>query len=218
MQLKLRAYKKIYFSLFLFTLLSLTPLFAHPHVAIESKLNFVFEDNKLEGVYVEWKFDHFFSADIISWLDVDKNGQFDEKESVEVYNNAFINLRHYYYYTFIRQGSERTNPSKVEQFRARIEKGQMIYRFYIDLSQYPKGELYFANYDYTFFTDISYPESAGIEFTLKNSSIKPQYSISANKDYPVYYNPLGAIDDTRVYYKWEKGLQTYYPIEVKISY
>jgi ABC-type uncharacterized transport system substrate-binding protein len=47
MQLKLRAYKKIYFSLFLFTLLSLTPLFAHPHVAIESKLNFVFEDNKL---------------------------------------------------------------------------------------------------------------------------------------------------------------------------
>jgi ABC-type uncharacterized transport system substrate-binding protein len=66
MQLKLRAYKKIYFSLFLFILLSLAPLFSHPHVAIESKLNFVFEDNKLEGVYVEWKFDHFFSADIIS--------------------------------------------------------------------------------------------------------------------------------------------------------
>lgn len=214
-------HKKFLIGSLIFALLFLLSgnfLFAHPHVALESRVNFVFESNALQGAYIEWKFDHFFSSDIIFWFDVDRNGQFDEKESVEVYNNAFINLRHYYYYTFIRQGSNRTNPPKVEDFRARIEKGQMIYRFYIDLKNYPKGELFFANYDYTFFCDISYPEKDGVTFTLKNSTIQPKFSIAANKDYPVYYNPLGAIDDTTVYYEWKKGLQTYYPMEIKLTY
>ncbi len=52
-----------------------------------------------------------------------------------MYNNAFINLENYYYYTFIRQGNKRTNPPKVTQFIARIEKGQMVYRFFIDSPQ-----------------------------------------------------------------------------------
>lgn len=204
--------------LILITVFLTASLVAHPHVSILNKAEFIWKDTTLSGVYLEWTFDHFFSSDIISWLDEDKNGQFDARESDLVYNNAFINLQHYYYYTFIRQGTKRTNPSKVTQFKARIEKGQMIYRFFIDLSSYPKQELYLAVYDYTFFADISYPDNDAVILKFDDAKIKPKFSIVENKDYPVYYNPLGAASDTRVYYKWEKGLQTYYPKEIKISY
>jgi len=199
-------------------LISAAAVFAHPHVSIVNKAEFVWKDASLSGVYLEWTFDHFFSSDIISWLDEDKNGQFDARESGLVYNNAFINLENYYYYTFIRQGNKRTNPPKVTQFIARIEKGQMVYRFFIDLSSYPKQDLYLAVYDYTFFSDISYPDTEAVTLNYDKTAVKPKFTIVENKDYPVYYNPLGAADDTRVYYKWEKGLQTYYPKEIKISY
>ncbi len=199
-------------------LISTAALFAHPHVSIVNKAEFVWKDANLSGVYLEWTFDHFFSGDIISWLDEDSNRQFDERESGLVYNNAFINLQNYYYYTFIRQGNKRTNPPKVEQFKARIEKGQMVYRFFIDLSTYQKSDLYLAVYDYIFFSDISYPDKDAVKLTYDENLVNPKFSIIENKEYPVYYNPLGAADDTRVYYKWEKGLQTYYPKEIRISY
>ncbi len=213
----MKDFKKIP-ALVIIMLLSISALCAHPHVSIVSKTEFVWNGDKLSGVFLEWKFDHFFSSDIISWLDEDRNGQFDDRESELVYNNAFINLQNYYYYTFIRQGSKRTNPPEVEQFKARVEKGQMIYRFFIDLSSYPKQDIYIAVYDYTFFSDISYPDKEAVTLKFDGTKIKPKFSIVENKDYPVYYNPLGAADDTRVYYKWEKGLQTYYPKEIRISY
>lgn len=202
----------------LFVLFLGVAVYAHPHVSIVNKTEFVWQESTLQGVYLEWTFDHFFSADIISWLDEDANGQFDQRESDLVYNKAFINLRHYYYYTFIRQGNTRTNPPKVEQFKAKIENGQMVYRFYIDLSSYPKEPIYLAVYDYTFFCDVAYPNSDAVILNYDKNTVNPKYSIVENKDFPVYYNPLGSADDTRVYYEWEKGLQTYYPKEIRITY
>jgi len=211
-------YLKKSIALIIILLISAAAVFAHPHVSIASKAEFVWKEASLSGVYLEWTFDHFFSSDIISWLDEDQNGQFEDRESGLVYNNAFINLQNYYYYTFIRQGDKRTNPPKVTDFKARIEKGQMVYRFFIDLSSYAEGEICLAVYDYTFFSDISYPDTGAVTLNYDKAAVKPKFAIVENKEYPVYYNPLGAVDDTRVYYKWEKGLQTYYPKEIKITY
>ena len=35
---------------------------------------------------------------------------------------------------------------------------------------------------------------------------------------PVYYDPLGSIGDDSVYYTWRKGLVTFYPKEIHLSY
>lgn len=195
-----------------------TNLFAHPHVNIENITEFVWEKGQLTGAYLEWTFCRFFSADIINWLDIDKDGQFSEEESVEVYNKAFINLRHYYYYTFIRQGTKRTNPPSVSEFRATQADGIITYRFFIDLSDYSENELFFAVYDYTFYCNIHYPDEIPVLLDYDSTYVQPEFSVVENQSYPVYYDPLGAASDTTVYYEWKQGLQTYYPREIKLTW
>lgn len=191
---------------------------AHPHMFLSSREEFVWEKDRLAGCWIEWEFDQFFSADIIQAYDHDGNGKFSAAETKEVFNGAFINLRNYYYFTFIRQGKARTNPASVDRFTAGIRDHKMWYRFFIDLSKTETGELCLSVYDYTFFCDIRYPDSSPVKLTYDPEFVQPSYSIVENKDYPVYYNPLGAIDDNTIYYTWKKGLDTYYPREIRITY
>lgn len=193
-------------------------LSAHPHMFLTSTQEFVWEKEKLSGCWIEWSFDQFFSADIIQAYDRDGNGKFDAAETKDVYNGAFINLKNYYYFTFIRQGATRTNPPAVGKFTAGIRNAKMWYRFFIDLSMTAPGEIALSIYDYTFFCDISYPGENPVKLTYDPAYVRPSYQIVENKDYPVYYNPLGAVDDNTIYYTWKKGLQTYYPREIRIAY
>lgn len=179
---------------------------------------FVWNRERLSGCWIEWTFDQFFSADIIQAYDHDGNGTFDAKETKEVYNGAFINLKNYYYFTFIRQGATRTNPPSVDKFTAGIRDRKMWYRFFIDLSKTAPGEICLSVYDYTFFCDIRYPDASPVKLSYDPEFVHPSFQIVENKDNPVYYNPLGAIDDNTIYYTWKKGLQTYYPREIRITY
>ena len=178
---------------------------------------FVFEDDKLVGCWLEWTFDSYFSADIIYTYDFDLNGKFDAEETDYIYNYAFINLKNYYYFTFIRQGKTRSNPEKVEKFSAYQKNGLLVYRFYIDLSQYKGKEIYLAVYDYTYFCDVRYPDDP-VSVDFDPTKVNVSFAIEENKDYPVYYNPMGAATDTTVYYEWKPGLQTYYPREIHLTY
>lgn len=212
----LRTIRSMLFSIILFTGIP-AAVHAHPHVFIKNSVEFVWDDSgSLEGAYLTWNFDRFFSADIIKWLDENQDGEFSDTESEDVYNRAFINLRHYYYYTFIRQGAKRTNPPEVTRFRATQKDGIMTYRFYIDLSKYTGRELYFAVYDYTYFCDVQYPDDC-VTFSCP-PNVKPSCKIIENKQFPVYYNPLSPATDTRIYYKWAPGLQTYYPREMHLTW
>lgn len=198
-------------------LLTLPPvLTAHPHMFISAQTEFVWEGQKLQGAYETWTFDRFFSADIIQGYDSDKNGVFNTAEIQDIYDNAFINTQHYYYFTFIRQGDKRSSPKTVSRFSAWQKDGILSYRFYIDLSSYNETDLYFAVYDYTFFCDFRYDEKTPVLFTGTPTAFTPQYTIRENKKYPVYYDPLDAADMTAIYDTWKPGLQIYYPKEIHL--
>lgn len=192
-------------------------LFSHPHMHFDSSVEFVFAGLKLVGATVEWTFDRYFSADIIYGYDVDHNGVFDEKETQDVFENAFSYTKNYYYFCFIRQGNRRSSPEKISAFKVKQKNGIVSYSFYVELSQFVGRELFFAVYDYTFFCDIAYKKN-GVTFRHSGQGVNPSVSISENKNFPVYYNPVGPIDDTRIYYKWKPGLETYYPKEIAIRY
>ncbi len=202
----------------LFVIFFNTAVFAHPHMFFSSSIEFVFSKQALKGAYVTWTFDRYFSADIISGYDVDKDGFFNEKERLDVFENAFSYTANYYYFCFIRQGNKRTSPSSVSSFKVRQKNGIVSYTFYVDLSEFAGRELFFAVYDYTFFCDITYDAKNAVTFSYSPGSIHPTFQIMENKDYPVYYNPVGPIDDTRIYYKWKPGLETYYPKEIAIRF
>lgn len=194
--------------------------FTHPHMWFTSEVEFIFKDTSISGAYVTWTFDKFFSADIISGYDLNKDGKFDRLEADDVYDNAFTYTQNYYYFTFIRQGSIRTSPDKISKSSFSVfQKNNIVsYKFYVDLTEFKGNELFFACYDYTYFCDITYPESSAVSFVYDNKKLSPKYSIQENKNNPIYYNPVGAIDDNRIYYKWAPGLNTYYPREIKLTF
>jgi len=201
-----------------FVLLFFLPvlLSAHPHMQFNSTAEFVWEGKKLAGVFLEWQFDSFFSADIIRAYDVNADGSFDEAETRAVFEGAFSNLRHYYFFTFIRQGDRRETPASVEKFSAFQRNGTLVYRFYVDLRSWNAGTLHLAVYDYTFFCDIRYPDGNPVTLRYDREQVLPRWEIRENRNNPVYYNPLGDIEDTTVYYEWKPGLETYYPREITI--
>lgn len=203
---------------FLLFIFSMSMLFSHPHMHFTSGIEFIFAGNELEGANIEWTFDRYFSADIISGYDLNHDGLFNEKETKDVFENAFSYTKNYYYFCFIRQGNRRTSPDTVSSFKVKQKNGIVSYYFYVDLSEFKQRELFFAVYDYTFFCDISYKKNNGVTFKYSSENLHPSFNIVENKNYPVYYNPVGPIDDTRIYYKWKPGLETYYPKEIAIRY
>jgi len=79
----LKTIRNLLLSVVLFTGIPAT-LHAHPHVFIKSSVEFVWNDSgSLDGAYLTWDFDRFFSADIIKWLDVNHDGKFSDAESEE---------------------------------------------------------------------------------------------------------------------------------------
>ena len=210
---------KKYFSVLIFGFVFST-IYSHPHMFFTSCVEFIFSGSNLQGAYVTWTFDRFFSADIIDGYDLNKDGIFNKAETSEVYDNAFTYSQNYYYFTFMRQGNFRTSPEDISKstFSVRQKNRIVSYRFYVDLTEFKGNELYFACYDYTFFCDITYPENTAVSFICDKGKIHPVYTIEENRDYPVYYNPLGPIDDTTIYYKPAPGLQTYYPREIHIKF
>lgn len=190
---------------------------AHPHMSLESSFRFVWKGVNLSGVFLEWRFDDYFTADIVQGYDLDGNKRFDAKETKAVHDGAFANLSKYFFFTFIRQGETRSNPHSVSDFSVYLKDGRLHYRFFVDLSRF-RGELHVAVYDYTYFCAISYPLRNPVSLDFDPGLVKPSAAVVENKKYPVYYNPQGAIDDTTIYYSWKKGLETFYPKEIRLGY
>lgn len=190
----------------------------HPHMSITASVEFVWDKKQLSGAWFTWIFDDYFSADIIRTWDQDNNGRFDKEEQKNIYEQAFLNLKNYYYFTFIRQGKKRQNPDRVSKFSATQQNGSLVYRFFIDLKKIKGNSLYLSIYDYTYYCNIRYKKKKPVTLRYDPARLNVSYKIIKNKNFPVYYDPLGSADDTRVYYKWKRGLNTYYPREIYLKY
>jgi len=204
--------------IFFFITLPFSVSQSHPHMSITTSIKFLWNGQKLKGALFTWTFDAYFSAEIIRTWDFNEDGKFDKEETNNVYNKAFLNLENYHYFIFIRIGDKRINPKKTSNFSVTQKNRYMTYQFFIDLSHLKSSDFYISVYDYTYFCDVRYTKKNPVTFSYNPYKVKAYYKIQENEKYPVYYNPLGAIDDTRVYYKWKPGLNTYYPREIHIRY
>lgn len=193
---------------------------AHPHVFIDSTLEFEMQSEECVGIWVAWTFDVVFSADIIGQFDADRDGRFNASENEKVRMQAFSNLRRYGYFTFLRKGDKRSYPEMVDGFQASQSDGRVTYRFHLPLEgKGLDGDFSVATFDSTFYCASRYSqEPARITWLGQKASRQPVISIVSNKEYPVYYNPAGGAGDSRVYTKMEKGLQTAYPEEIRVSF
>jgi len=204
----------------LFLGLAAPALWAHPHVFVESRLEFQMLGRDCVGIRVEWDFDKVFSAGVIGQFDVDRNGVFDAKETEQVRSKAFSNLKKYGYFTFLRKGSARSYPDRVEDFTVRQKDGVVTYGFRIPLEGKGfEGDFAVASFDSTFYTDLRYAEE-GITLTWlsEEPAVPPTMTIAKNESFPVYYNPKSSASDLQVYLKPAPGLNTAYPTEVRVRF
>lgn len=195
-----------------------TYLYGHPHMQILARTDFEFENDVIKGVWSEWEFDAYFSADIIMSFDINEDGVFDEVETLEVYNNAFINLKDFNYFTFIRVGDERTTPDRAENFSLYVaQNGMIVYKFYVPLVNITSRDFYLSIYDFTYFCACFYQDNQPVNF-VGAKNITPEYSIEKNDKYPIYFDPYAGPDDTTVHTEWKKGLNEIVIKEIHIVY
>jgi len=192
--------------------------FAHPHMYLVSNLEFEYEGTICTGFWEEWALDPMFSASIVHDLDGNANGKLDGGEADKVYAYAFINLKKYGFFTYIRRGSTRFSPSTVERFSATLRDSRLIYRFFVPLSkEQGSGPLAIAIFDTTYFCATSYEDVAAVVRQALPGAAIPSWSRLTNKHYPVFYNPTGAATDGTVYSAWKPGLETAYPEEILVQ-
>lgn len=192
---------------------------AHPHMSLESRLEFEMKGSECVGIWVEWTFDSMFSASIIGEYDANHDGTFSAAENETVRQRAFSNLAKYGYFVFLRKGEKRTVPTKVEAFQASQKKGLLVYRFRIPLEGLGYSDDFsVAIFDATFYCAVKYPKDPARAVAGTDTGPSPRFELVVNKKYPVYYNPSGAADDFRIYEKWQKGLETAYPEEIRLFF
>ena len=140
-------------------LLTLSPrASAHPHVFMETRLEFVFENTTLRGVTIHWTFDDMFTEMILLDYDKNKNRRFEASEIREIEQYAFSNLRNYGYFTFLHVDGRARETLKVERFTCRLDEGRkLVYSFFVPieiLARPSPREIRVSSHDESFFSDI----------------------------------------------------------------
>ena len=185
---------------------------------ILARTTFEFQEDKIEGAWLEWEFDAYFSADIIMGFDLDQDGMFNKAETLEVYNNAFISLKDFNYFTFIRVGDKRISPDSIRDFSLYItDENMIVYKFFIPLTYLESNDFYLSIYDFTYFCACFYMEENPVIFTGEKN-ITPNFSIDKNEKYPIYFDPYAGPNDTTVHTEWKKGLTKLVIKEIHVTY
>ncbi len=171
------------------------PLWAHPHMFIDSQVTAVFNQDELQGFWVEWRFDQMFTASIRMDYDRNRDGDFNDREVQMIEENAFRNLENYNYFTSIYRDGQEYQVDRVEQFDAWMEDERLFYRFFIphtlSLSE-QEQRVKVVIFDETFFSDIAYKEQDPVSIEGREF-VSAKARIQKNRDAAVSYDPTGGM-------------------------
>ncbi len=134
---------------------------AHPHMWIDTSVDFEFSARGLSGIRVTWRFDDFNSADLRARFDENDNGSIDPPEELALYEGAFSHLDEIGYFMLANVRGESQELPAATDFSAFVDDGKLVYRFTIPLelrfSQF--NNMVLAFFDVSYFIDfVTEPE------------------------------------------------------------
>lgn len=111
-------------------------LTAHPHLFIEPSLGVIVEDNTITGLRVSWKWDMWWSMDVIAEADKNRDGFLDKEEVKIVYDKFFVGIKDFDFFTEIRVNGKKQDTDDIKDFNAVIEKDKIVsYSFVFPLNE-----------------------------------------------------------------------------------
>lgn len=157
---------------------------AHPHLFIEGSLTLRFDEAGLTAIEEHWTFDEMFSASMIEEFDINKDGRFDEQESVALKQGAFDNLKEFNYFTFVKSDGKAISIKNAEHFSAEIINDKLVYHFTVPCLirvESIEKKMTIALFDTSYFTAITTNSTlGGLE---DHPGLESTISFHQNKNY-----------------------------------
>ncbi|WP_164516453.1 DUF1007 family protein [Minwuia thermotolerans] len=118
-------------------LLAATAVSAHPHVWVDTRTAFIFDDQgRVSAVRTTWRFDELYSAFAIQGSDADSDGKTSEAELAELAATNVGHLAEWNYFTEVLVGTAEAGLGKVTEFGAEDDDGVLVMWFVLPL-EYP---------------------------------------------------------------------------------
>lgn len=138
---------------------------AHPHLFVDAKLTFVFDEKGLAGIKEHWTFDEMFSAMILEDFDTNHDKQLNTEEIGSIKHKAFANLKNFEYFTFVRIDDKPFKAEYVKDFHAEMQAEKLIYQFFVPchvtaIPQYKTMKV--SIFDKSYFTAIQLTEDKSL--------------------------------------------------------
>jgi ABC-type uncharacterized transport system substrate-binding protein len=144
------------------------PLGAHPHVFIDYRANFVFDQKGLRGMKLKWTFDEFYSNSLLQDYDQKHDRILRVPEVKRLEKEAFAAIAKCNYFCDLRLNQKVFVIRSVTDFFATVEHNQLVYVFFIPcpiMAKRVDQELRLALYDSTYYISIALKNPKPVSFT-----------------------------------------------------
>jgi len=188
-------------------MISVQTAFAHPHVYLNAKIQYILDDSGVYGIRQEWAFDEMYSSALIMEFDTDRNGRFEKSEIRKLKQNAFGNLKKYNYFNYIKIDGKRRKIKRIDNFKALIINDNVVYSFEIPLDTRINDrftDIQIALFDKRYYFDVRIVKEMLFENNTSENFVFG-YSIFKDKDKAFYFN---LIEPQAIQFKMAKGLNT----------
>ncbi len=109
---------------------------AHPHLFIDTKLNFTIKNNKIDTLHITWVFDDMNSQILMMDYDTNRDKKFNKKESQQFKKIYFDKLSKNKPFTHIKVDGKKIALAKhMSAFNIAYKKNLLIIRFTIDFKK-----------------------------------------------------------------------------------
>lgn len=101
---------------------------AHPHVFVDTYLDYETLSDKSLSIILKWEYDPMFSVALIGDYDKDGDMELNKEEALGIKNNIFTRMKDYKYYTEIY--FDTTEVSFTPEFQASTKNSILIFQFF----------------------------------------------------------------------------------------
>ena len=174
------------------------PVNAHPHCFIVNAVHFIFGQDGLDRIRIDWEFDTFFASQIMADCDGDGDDRLNPEEKDCIKKNYFDGLAEHNYFTFIQVDGQPVKKPEIEDLTITQIDYKVLYQFHIPCPV-PAGAgsrtVRVSLYDPTFFCSMSFPDSLPI-LVANEGDLDFSHQVRVNKEISYYYgqfNPWEAV-------------------------